>query len=462
MKIEDFVLYRTYKIADLAEAFESKAFYYGQGMVYVVKTNTLILTSKYTKGRIYQDKLENNTIHYTGMGQTGDQIEAFGNKRLINAKRDNTTVYMFLVYKEGEFRYYGRVSLDQPYYFDNEEDINGLMRKVYKFPLTFLDAKIFPLSEEQMRRTVVAGSIPMINVVGAAIIKDGKYLIAKRSARQGLKNKYEFPGGKIEKGETPEEALKREIKEELDLDIKVKGLIDVSSRYTNLKDKIINLSVYECVIEGDEAPSPQEGQEVNWTNVDDFENLDWANNDISIAQTIVDSQPRKIVSTIDFSYKEGRKRMPRASEIKRECQDYEKSQKKKAKSGAETELAVIEFERNRLNELGRPDLAASIDHVSKISSDYGYDILSFDINDGKIVEKHIEVKSATLVNNKIEFFISQAELRNYAEDDNYYIYALLKYGRNYRLHVVKKEEFLSDNRYCSPITFKVAIPVEEF
>jgi hypothetical protein len=176
----------------------------------------------------------------------------------------------------------------------------------------------------------------------------------------------------------------------------------------------------------------------------------------------VDSQPRKIVSTIDFSYKEGRKRMPRASEIKRECQDYEKSQKKKAKAGLEAELAVIDFERNRLNELGRPDLAVSIDHVSKISSDYGYDVKSFDIVDEKIVEKHIEVKSATLVNNEIVFFISQAELRNYAEDDNYYIYALLKFGRNYKLHVVKKEEFLSDNRYCSPITYKVAIPVEEF
>lgn len=461
MKIEDFVLYRNYKITDLVEAFESKAFYYGQGMVYVVKTNMLILISKYTKVRIYQDKIENGIIHYTGRGQSGDQIEVFGNKRLINAKRDNTNVYMFLVYKDGEFKYYGRVSLDQPYYYDNEE-LNGITRKVYKFPLTFLDAKIFPLSEDQMRRTVVAGSIPMVNVVGAAIIKDCKYLIAKRSAKQGLENKYEFPGGKIKKDETPEEALKREIKEELDLDIKIKGLIDVSSRYNNSKDKIINLSVYECVIEGDETPSPQEGQEVNWTSVDDFENLDWANNDISIAQTIVDSQPRKIVSTIDFEYKEGRKRMPRASEIKRECQDYEKSQKKKAKSGTEAEVAVIEFERNRLNELGRPDLAASIEQVSKISSDYGYDVLSFNIVDEKLVEKHIEVKSATLVNNKIEFFVSQAELRNYAEDDNYYIYALLKFGRNYKLHIVKKEEFLSDSRYCSPITYKVAIPVEEF
>ena len=462
MKTSDLVLYKKYKISDLAEVFDNKAFYYGQGMVYVVKTNTLILISKYTKGRIYPDKIESGVIHYTGMGQTGDQQETFGNKRLINAKRDNTTVYIFLVYKEGEFKFYGRVSLDQPYYFDNEPDINGSMRKVYKFPLTFVDAKIFPLSEEQMRTTIGAGPIPIVNVVGAAITKDGKYLIAKRSAKQGLENKYEFPGGKIEDGETPEGALKRELQEELKINVNVIKLIDTSTNYTSSRDKIINLAVYECVIVDDSEPDPQEEQEVIWTDVDEFENLDWANNDVPIAQTIIDSQPRKIVGEIDFEYKEGKKRMPRASEIKRECQDYEKSQKKKAKSGAEAELAVIEYERNRLNELGRPDLSASIEQVSKVSSDYGYDILSYDIINNRVVERHIEVKSATLVNNKIEFFVSQAELRNCAEDDAYQIYALLKFGRNYKLHVVKKEEFLSDNRYCSPISYKVSIPVEEF
>ena len=462
MKISDFVLYKKYSIYDLVEAFENGAFHYGQGMVYCSKSNILVLTSKYTKDRVYQDKIEHDIIHYTGMGQVGDQQNAFGNKRLINAKRDNTTVYMFLVYKDGEYRFYGRVSLDNPYYFDNEPDKNGDMRKVYKFPLTFIDAKVMPLSEEQMRTTIGAGSVPIINVVGAAIKDGDKYLVAQRSVRQGLAGKWEFPGGKIEKGETPEQALAREIKEELKLSVKVGKLIDTSNRYNGNKNKIFNLAVYECSIVDDNEAIPQEEQIVEWKNVEELENLDWADNDIPIVQTIIDAIPKKIVGEIDFSYKEGKKRRPRPSDIKRECQDYEKSQKKKAKSGEEAELAVINYERERLNQLGRPDLAASIEQVSKTSNDYGYDILSYDLIDGHLDEKHIEVKSATLSGNKIEFFISQAELRNYAEDDNYFIYSLLRFGRNYKLHVIKKEEFLSDGRYLSPITYKVSIPVEEF
>ena len=172
--------------------------------------------------------------------------------------------------------------------------------------------------------------------------------------------------------------------------------------------------------------------------------------------------PRKIVDVIDFRYKEGRRRTPRASDIKRECQDYEKSQKRKAKAGEEAELAVIAYEANRLNDLGRIDVINKIKQVSKISSDYGYDVLSYDIIDGVLKEIHIEVKSATYAGSNIEFFISQAELRNCIEDEQYKIYALLRFGRNYKLHIVKREEFISDNRYLSPISYKVSIPVEEF
>ena len=59
--------------------------------------------------------------------------------------------------------------------------------------------------------------------VTAAIIKQGdKYLITQRARNDQLALKWEFPGGKVEEGETPQECLKREIKEELNLDILVK------------------------------------------------------------------------------------------------------------------------------------------------------------------------------------------------------------------------------------------------
>jgi 8-oxo-dGTP diphosphatase len=61
----------------------------------------------------------------------------------------------------------------------------------------------------------------MKEVTAAIIINDNKFLICQRSKTDKLSGKWEFPGGKIEPGETPEECLKREIKEELNIEIEV-------------------------------------------------------------------------------------------------------------------------------------------------------------------------------------------------------------------------------------------------
>lgn len=460
MRIDDFVLYKEYKLDDLIDAFDNGAFRYGQGMVYTRATNNLVLISKHTKDVLYEDIIINDKLHYTGMGQVGDQTVTMGNKRLVNAKVDNTNVYLFLCYKDNRYKYYGKVELNDPYYFDLEQDRNGSVRKVIKFPLTFVDA-FAPMTEKELSLQISSGSTPMLRVVGACIADGDKYLIAKRSDKQGYSGKWEFPGGKVENGETDQDALKRELKEELDINIDVSTLLDSSNYYEKEKNRIISLNVYNAFIKSGTI-RPKEGQTVEWKKVDELENIDWINNDGLIAQTLIDNAPRKIVDVIDFTYKEGKKRTPKPSDIKRECQDFEKSQKRKAKAGEEAELAVIAYEANRLNELGRIDFVNQIRQVSKISQDYGYDILSYDVIDGLIKEIHIEVKSANYSGGNIEFFISQAELRNCIEDEQYKIYALLKFGRDYKLHIVKREEFITDNRYLSPISFKVSIPVEEF
>ena len=61
----------------------------------------------------------------------------------------------------------------------------------------------------------------MIKVTAAVLIKDGRILIAKRKANDKLANKWEFPGGKIELGESPEECLRREMWEEFQIKISV-------------------------------------------------------------------------------------------------------------------------------------------------------------------------------------------------------------------------------------------------
>ena len=68
----------------------------------------------------------------------------------------------------------------------------------------------------------------MKEVTAAIIISDNKVLIAERAPGQNLAGKWEFPGGKIEPGETPQECLKREIREELEVDIDVMDLFGES------------------------------------------------------------------------------------------------------------------------------------------------------------------------------------------------------------------------------------------
>ena len=62
--------------------------------------------------------------------------------------------------------------------------------------------------------------------VVAAVIRDGDKIFATQRGYGDLKGGWEFPGGKIEEGETPQDALKREIREELDTEISVGELID--------------------------------------------------------------------------------------------------------------------------------------------------------------------------------------------------------------------------------------------
>ena len=85
----------------------------------------------------------------------------------------------------------------------------------------------------------------MIDVVAAVIKKDNKYLIAQRNRNKHFAFHWEFPGGKVDNGETFEIALQRELKEELSIDIKI--LKKVSSQ--KHKDDKINVNVHYFLCE---------------------------------------------------------------------------------------------------------------------------------------------------------------------------------------------------------------------
>ena len=85
----------------------------------------------------------------------------------------------------------------------------------------------------------------MITVVAALIKFDKKYLIAKRSTgSEEVLGKWEFPGGKVEKDETEEHAIEREIKEEFEMNIK--AIRFVTNNVCEYPSKIIDLRLYEC------------------------------------------------------------------------------------------------------------------------------------------------------------------------------------------------------------------------
>ena len=85
----------------------------------------------------------------------------------------------------------------------------------------------------------------MITVVAALIKKNGKYLIARRSTgSEEVMSKWEFPGGKVEKDETEEHAIEREIKEEFEMDIK--ALRFLTNNVCEYPSRTIDLRLYEC------------------------------------------------------------------------------------------------------------------------------------------------------------------------------------------------------------------------
>jgi len=96
------------------------------------------------------------------------------------------------------------------------------------FCLTQFDLAFPVLNSYNRKKQAKGKSGKMIkNVAAAVCIHEGKILIAQRPKGDPLAGQWEFPGGSLEQGETPEDCLQRELREELDLDITVGSLMGV-------------------------------------------------------------------------------------------------------------------------------------------------------------------------------------------------------------------------------------------
>ena len=99
-----------------------------------------------------------------------------------------------------------------------------------------------------------------VQVVAAVVQRDGRYLITRRLEGTHLAGLWEFPGGKTLPGEKPEDALRRELQEELGVEAEVGELIETVD--WTYPEKSVRLLFFRCALRGE--PCPQESQEMLW------------------------------------------------------------------------------------------------------------------------------------------------------------------------------------------------------
>jgi 8-oxo-dGTP diphosphatase len=120
-------------------------------------------------------------------------------------------------------------------------------------------------------------------VTAAVIEKDGKILIAQRKAGDRFSRLWEFPGGKLEPGENPEQCLRRELREELGVEARVEdflGSFPFTSPFLS-----IELLAYRVSIVGG-RPAPNDHEELRWVYPADFRDFPFTAPDIPLVEML--------------------------------------------------------------------------------------------------------------------------------------------------------------------------------
>jgi 8-oxo-dGTP diphosphatase len=124
-----------------------------------------------------------------------------------------------------------------------------------------------------------------VHVTAAVIIQDNKILCVQRNENKHdyISKKWEFPGGKVEVNEQLEDTIKREIQEELNLNIDVKSfLIQVNHQYPDFK---LKMDTFICEI-NDGVLELNEHIDYKWLSINELSDLDWAAADLPVVKKI--------------------------------------------------------------------------------------------------------------------------------------------------------------------------------
>ena len=127
-----------------------------------------------------------------------------------------------------------------------------------------------------------------ILVVAVVLIdRDGRVLLSQRPSGKSMAGLWEFPGGKVENGEVPEEALIRELKEELGIDTWSSCLAPLSFASHSYEDFHLLMPVFVCR-KWVGSPTPMEGQALKWVNRDKLKDYSMPPADIPMIAVIRD------------------------------------------------------------------------------------------------------------------------------------------------------------------------------
>jgi len=131
--------------------------------------------------------------------------------------------------------------------------------------------------------------------VVAAIIVDGDKIFATQRGYGEFKDGWEFPGGKIEQGETPEQALIREIKEELDTEIEIGKLVEtVEYDYPKFH---LTMHCFFCRIRSGDLVL-REHEAAKWLLPEELDSVDWLPADLGLIEKL-----KRIKKKVDYDYK---------------------------------------------------------------------------------------------------------------------------------------------------------------
>ena len=131
----------------------------------------------------------------------------------------------------------------------------------------------------------LSSKMKTIEVVAAIIVRDGEVFCTQRGYGE-WQGWWEFPGGKMEAGESPQEALRREIREELDAEIEVGALLEtVEWDYPNFH---LTMHCFWCALQSDSL-SLKEHQAAAWLNADNLRSVKWLPADEGLVEKIIDS-----------------------------------------------------------------------------------------------------------------------------------------------------------------------------